>query len=100
MQKALVLIFFVLFAFPSFNAIASAPKESEKVVYVYISSSKSAKCFHTSPKCHSLRKSRKIVKVPLADAQKSKKACQHCFYKKQVHLPKPPKRHVLEEPIR
>ena len=55
-------------------------EKKQQVIYVYVSASKSAKCYHASPKCQSLRKSRKVVKLSLSEAQKSKKACKHCYY--------------------
>lgn len=80
MQRFLVILFISLFAFSSFSESSYASGKKKHVVYVYMSVSKSAKCYHASPKCKALRKSRKIVKLTLSEAEKNKKACKHCYY--------------------
>lgn len=96
MQKILVFILFLIFSCPQFSAVSTPSKESEKVVYVYISTAKSAKCYHASRKCQSLRKSREIIKVKLSEVQKSRKACRHCYTPSSPL----PARDYLDEPER
>ena len=80
MQRFLVILFISIFAFSTFSENSKPSVEKQQIVYVYISTSKSAKCYHASPKCKALRKSRKVVKLTLSEAQKSKRACYHCYY--------------------
>lgn len=95
MQKFLTFIFISLILFLPFSAGSKVTPKKEQVVYVYISTSKSARCYHASRKCQSLRKSRKVVKVKLSDVQKSHKACKHCYTPSSPL----PSREYLEEPL-
>ncbi len=104
MQRFVILIFISFLSFASFPECPKTPAKESSVVYVYISASKSAKCYHASPKCQALRKSRKVIKIDLKEAQKSKKACKHCYYPsspvpKRDYLEEPPIRNNLSEDI-
>ncbi len=94
MQRIVLLIFIACLSLVSFSESPKTPAKESSVVYVYISASKSAKCYHASPKCQALRKSRKVIKIDLKEAQKSKKACKHCYYPSSPL----PKREYLEDP--
>lgn len=96
MQRLLTFILLTLFLFLPFSAGSIDAPKKEHEVYVYISVSKSAKCYHASRKCQSLRKSRKVVKVKLSDVQNSRKACRHCYTPSSPL----PARDYLEEPQR
>lgn len=106
MQRLITVLFISLFSLTTFSESQNHSEKKQQVVFVYISASKSAKCYHASPKCQALRKSRKILKVSLSDAQKTKKACKHCYYTpshkfpaNRSHLDEPPLREPLPEDI-
>lgn len=98
MHKVIKLLLISIFVFLPFSAgSADTPKQKQEV-YVYISMSKSAKCYHASRKCQSLRKSRKVVRVKLSYVQNKRMACKHC-YTRTKNTPTTD-RDYLEEPER
>jgi hypothetical protein len=110
-RKRIILILSLVLLFNiQMDAENKIDNDQSKVQFVYVSNSTYAKCYHLNQNCISLNHSKKISKIPITEAKKTKRPCKNCcwqtksiqFQKKTTNSKrkkKTPPRNPLKTPL-